>query len=152
MANTFIAITTGIVGVFVVARMCPFGAHFVWVGFARAAFAVFAGIRPLDGCCSLPINSISVGRMSVQTSRREASIGAVFSLFIGLGILFLSLSVRIPVMPTILFGSIIGISQGDVWATGCISRGGVVHLILVIGGWHLIRLIRSVSAAQGLKE
>ena len=79
MASTFIAITTGIVGVFVVARNMSFLAHTLSeVGFAGAAFAVFAGIRPLDGMLLFTaISSISVGRMSVQASRREASISAV---------------------------------------------------------------------------
>ena len=68
MASTFIAITTGIVWGFVVARIMSFFAHtFSEVGFACSAFAVLAGISPLD-CMLLFIafSSMSVGRMSVH--------------------------------------------------------------------------------------
>lgn len=118
LASTFIAITCGLVGVFVTARGMSFLAHTLSeVGFAGAAFAVFMGIPPLDGMLLFTIiSSITVGKLSVQQSRREASISAVSSVFVGLGILFLSLSsASASYATTILFGSIIGISRADVW-------------------------------------
>ncbi|KRO16362.1 metal ABC transporter permease [Lacticaseibacillus saniviri] len=117
-ASTFIAITTGVVGVFVTARNMAFLAHTLSeIGFAGAAFGVFIGIPPLDGMLlATMLSSVTVGRLSVQASRREASISAVSSLFVGLGILFLSLSSQSSsYATTILFGSIIGISVQDVW-------------------------------------
>lgn len=118
LASTFIAVTCGIVGVFVTARGMAFLAHTLSeIGFAGAAFAVWVGIRPLDGMLlTTIISSVSVGRLSVKAGRREASISAVSSLFIGLGILFLALSAKnSSYATTILFGSIIGISRADVW-------------------------------------
>lgn len=129
LASTFIALTTGIVGVFVTARGMSFLAHTLSeVGFAGAAFAVFVGISPLSGMLLFTIvSSITVGKLSVRQSRREASISAVSSLFIGLGILFLSLSDQSSsYATTILFGSIIGISKQNV-----LQLVGLAVLVLI---------------------
>ncbi|KRK74055.1 metal ABC transporter permease [Lacticaseibacillus nasuensis] len=134
MASTFIAITCGLVGVFVSARGMSFLSHTLSeVGFAGAAFAVFAGISPLVGMLLFTIvSSIAVGKLSVKASRREASISAVSSLFVGLGILFLSLSdSSSSYATTILFGSIVGISRGDVWQL--VGLAGAVLVTLCFG-------------------
>lgn len=62
------------------------------------------------------LSSVMVGQMSIKESRREAVISAVSALFIGLGILFLSLSNQTASSATsILFGSVVGISKREVW-------------------------------------
>ena len=99
------------------------------------------------------ISSISVGRMSVQASRREASISAVSSLFIGLGILFLSLSsANASYATTILFGSIIGISQGDVWQLVALAAGVLFTLYFGYRRLAFDSFDSVGSAAQGLKS
>ena len=63
LASTFIAITCGIVGVYVVARGFSFLAHTLSeIGFAGAAFAVWIGWVPLWGMVLFTLlGSISVG-------------------------------------------------------------------------------------------
>ncbi|WP_334333655.1 metal ABC transporter permease [Companilactobacillus sp. HBUAS59544] len=117
IASTFIAITAGLVGVFVVSRNMSFLSHTLSeIGFAGASFGIFIGISPLAGMILFTIvSSIAVGSLSNESSRREASISAMSSLFIGLGILFLSLSSKSSSYATnILFGSIVGISGKEV--------------------------------------
>lgn len=117
IASTFIAITAGLVGVFVVSRNMSFLSHTLSeIGFAGASFGVLVGISPLAGMILFTIvSSIAVGGLSNESSRREASISAMSSLFIGLGILFLSLSSKSSGYATnILFGSIVGISSKEV--------------------------------------
>lgn len=117
IASTFIAITAGIVGVFVVSRNMSFLSHTLSeIGFAGAAFGILVGISPLAGMIIFTlVSSIAVGSLSSESSRREASISAISSLFIGLGILFLSLSSESSSYATnILFGSIVGISSKEV--------------------------------------
>ena len=113
IASTFIAIVSGVIGVFVVARRMSFLTHTLSeIGFAGASFAVFAGWQALNGM----LLSVMVGQMSIKESRREAVISAVSALFIGLGILFLSLSNQTASSATsILFGSVVGISKREVW-------------------------------------
>lgn len=117
IASTFIAITAGLVGVFVVSRNMSFLSHTLSeIGFAGAAFGILIDISPLAGMILFTlISSIAVGSLSGEASRREASISAISSLFIGLGILFLSLSAQSSSYATnILFGSIVGISSQEV--------------------------------------
>ena len=117
IASTFIAVVSGIIGVFVVARQLSFLTHTLSeIGFAGASFAVFAGWLPLNGMILFTmLSSVLVGQMSIKESRREAVISAVSGLFIGLGILFLSLSNQSASSATsILFGSVVGISTAEV--------------------------------------
>ena len=88
MAGTFIAIVSGTIGVFVMARSMSFLTHTLSeIGFAGASFAVFAGWPALNGMLLFTmLSSVLVGQMSIKESRREAVISAVSALFIGLGI------------------------------------------------------------------
>lgn len=111
-ASTFIAITCGVVGVYVVARSFSFLAHTLSeIGFAGAAFAVFMGINPLWGMLLFTLlGSLGVGELSIHSNQKESSISAISALFIGLGVLFLSLAGSNSRYATnILFGSIIGV-------------------------------------------
>lgn len=118
LAGTLIAIVSGIMGVFVVARNMPFMTHTLSeIGFAGAAFGIFIGWTPLNGMLAFTtVSSILVGELSgTVQSRRESVISAISGLFIGLGILFLSLSNKNSSYATsILFGSVIGISHQEV--------------------------------------
>lgn len=117
LASTFIAITCGVVGVYVVARNFSFLAHTLSeIGFAGAAFAVFLGITPLWGMLLFTLlGSISVGELSMHSDQKESAISAISALFIGLGVLFLAISNSSSRYATsILFGSIIGVDQQGV--------------------------------------
>ncbi|MCI1482035.1 MAG: metal ABC transporter permease [Lactobacillus sp.] len=123
LASTFIAITCGVVGVYVVARSFSFLAHTLSeIGFAGAAFAVFAGIQPLWGMLIFTLlGALGVGELSKRTDQKESSISAVSALFIGLGVLFLAISGSNSRYATsILFGSIIGV-----------DRQGVLQLVIL---------------------
>ena len=137
IASTFFAITAGIVGVFVVSRNMSFLSHTLSeIGFAGASFRILIGISPLAGMILFTIiSSIAVGSLSSESSRREASISAISSLFIGLGILFLSLSSESSSYATnILFGSIVGISTKEVQQL-------VILAVVVIFIFGYLRLI-----------
>lgn len=121
LASTFIAITCGVVGVYVVARNFSFLAHTLSeIGFAGAAFAVFMGISPLWGMLLFTLlGSVGVGELTMHSDQKESSISAISALFIGLGVLFLAISNSNSRYATnILFGSIIGV-----------DRTGVVQLV-----------------------
>ncbi len=93
IASTFIAITCGIIGVFVIARHMAFLSHtLAEIGFAGAAFGLFVGLSSLQGMLIFTIVSAlfvgQLGHLSSSSSQRESSISAVSGIFIGLGILF----------------------------------------------------------------
>ncbi|WP_308557669.1 metal ABC transporter permease [uncultured Lactobacillus sp.] len=132
LASTFIAITCGVVGIYVVARSYAFLAHTLSeIGFAGAAFAVFIGIAPLWGMLLFTLlGSICVGELSMHSDQKESSISAISALFIGLGVLFLAISGSNSRYATnILFGSIIGVDKQGVMELIILS---VIILILII--------------------
>lgn len=123
LASTFIAITCGVVGVYVIARSYAFLAHTLSeIGFAGAAFAIYLGIAPLWGMLLFTVlGSLSVGELSLHSEQKESSISAVSALFVGLGVLFLAISGSNSSYATnILFGNIIGV-----------DRQGVTELVLL---------------------
>ncbi|GEK28837.1 metal ABC transporter permease [Furfurilactobacillus siliginis] len=133
MAGTIIAIVSGVVGVFVVARNMPFLTHTLSeIGFAGAAFGLFVGWTPLAGMLAFTtVSSVAVGQLSSKPSRRESSITSISALAIGLGILFLSLSNQNASSATnILFGSVIGISRTEVVEVAVLA---IVVLLVILG-------------------
>ncbi len=111
-AGIFIAFICAFMGVFVVARQTSFFTHTLSeIGFSGASFGVFMGISPLLGMLTFTCASaILIGFSGEKLGRREASISVFSGLFLGLGILFLSLSDQQSSYATsILFGSIVGI-------------------------------------------
>ncbi|WP_125607977.1 metal ABC transporter permease [Lapidilactobacillus bayanensis] len=134
VASTFIAITCGIIGVFVVARELSFLTHMLSeIGFAGASFAAFAGLSPLVGMLAFTLTSSAlISGLSVEKARRESTISAVSSLFIGSGILFLALANQSSSYATqILFGSIVGISLNGVWQLVTLSLVVLATICLI---------------------
>lgn len=153
LAGTFVAILSGVIGVFVIARNLSFIAQtFSEIGFAGAALSVFMAWEPIVGLLLFTTGSaLAVSQLGVKTFQREVSIGVVFSFFMGLGILFLSLSTRQANSAiSLLFGSILGISSTQVWILLALSV--FVLLILFLGyRWLVIDTFDPVGAeARGL--
>jgi len=116
-AGTIVAVMCGFIGVFVIARQLSFIAHtFSHIGFSGASFAVWAGWNPIGGLLLFSAaGALAIGGFGVKLFRREATISVVLSLFLGLGLLFISLSAKkAAAMTALLFGSVVGISAGDV--------------------------------------
>src|SRR5664280_2042855 len=94
LAGTFVAIMCGAIGVFVIARGLSFIAHtFSHIGFSGAAFAMYAGIDPLNGMLLFTCGSaLAIGQLGIKVLRKDVVISIVLSVCLGLGLLFLSLS------------------------------------------------------------
>jgi zinc/manganese transport system permease protein len=134
IAGTIVSIMCGVIGVYVIARNSSFIAHtFSHIGFSGSAFAVYMGFSPLNGFLLFTIASaLAIGQMGVKVFKREVSISVVLSVFLGLGLLFLSLSTKnANSMTSLLFGNILGISSNDVWQISLLSL--LVILLLTIG-------------------
>ncbi|KRL01999.1 metal ABC transporter permease [Liquorilactobacillus capillatus] len=119
IAGIFISLICGIMGTFVVARQTSFFTHTLSeIGFSGATFGIFIGISPLYGMIIFTLASaFFIGLSGERLSRREASISVFSGVFIGLGILFLSLSNKQANYATnILFGSIVGINITNLYS------------------------------------
>ncbi|MDO4912570.1 MAG: metal ABC transporter permease [Lactobacillus sp.] len=154
LASTFIAITCGVVGVYVVNRAYSFLAHTLSeIGFAGAAFAVFLGIPPLWGMLLFTfLGSVSVGQLSLKTSQKESAISASSALFIGLGVLFLAISNSNSRYATsILFGSIIGVDYSSVIQLIVLSLIVLLLIMLVARRLNFDSFDHIGAVAHGIK-
>jgi zinc/manganese transport system permease protein len=139
VAGTIVAVMCGVIGVFVIARNLSFIAHtFSHIGFSGASFAVYMGWHPLYGLLLFTTASaLAVGRLGVKVFRRDVSISVVLSIFLGLGLLFLSLSTKqANTMFSLLFGSVVGISAKDVWELAGLA---VLVLLVLCVGYRMLK-------------
>ena len=116
-AGIVIAIVAGVVSRFVVARNMAFAVHaLAELGFTGAAGAILVGASAVVGLLAgTAITALFIGLLGVRVRERDAVVGVVMAFGLGLGVLFLSLYPRYATEAfAILFGTITGVSRGDV--------------------------------------
>jgi zinc/manganese transport system permease protein len=116
-AGIVIAIVSGVVSRFVVARNMSFAVHaLAELGFTGAAGAILFGVSPVLGLLTgTTITALFIGTLGVRVRERDAVVGVVMAFGLGLGVLFLTLYPRYATEAfAILFGTITGVSRGDV--------------------------------------
>lgn len=116
-AGIVIAIVSGVVSRFVVARNMSFAVHaLAELGFTGAAGAILIGVSAVVGLLAgTTITAVFIGVLGVRVRERDAVVGVVMAFGLGLGVLFLSLYPRYATEAfAILFGTITGVSRGDV--------------------------------------
>ena len=129
LAGTLVALVAAIVGYFLLVRGLTFAGHALsHIGFAGAAGAVLLGIDPVIGLLVFTIGAgIGIGALGKEIRERDIAIGIIMTLALSLGVLFLSLySGYAEQAYSILFGTIVGISQTDLEVT-------IVFSIITIG-------------------
>ncbi|UQS81963.1 metal ABC transporter permease [Bombilactobacillus folatiphilus] len=127
---TVISILCGIIGVFVTARRLSFLTHTMSeIGFSGASFGLWVGWSPLNGMLFFTfISSLIAGLFNRNRPLKGTVISLISAFFMGLGVLFLSISKASASYATnILFGSIVGISRHDV-----LQILGIAALVLMI--------------------
>jgi zinc/manganese transport system permease protein len=116
-AGFVIAIVSGVVSRFVVARNMSFAVHaLAELGFTGAAGAILVGVSPVLGLLAgTTITAIFIGTLGVRLRERDTVVGVVMAFGLGLGVLFLTLYPRYATEAfAILFGTITGVSRTDV--------------------------------------
>jgi zinc/manganese transport system permease protein len=129
-AGAVVAIVSGVIGVFVVARGMSFAVHAISeLGFTGAAGALVLGLDPVLGMLggSLLVGLV-LGLLSLRGRERDSAIGAVLAFGLGVGVLFLSLYQGYATEATnLLFGSIVGVSDSQL-------RNLVIVAAIVVAG------------------
>jgi zinc/manganese transport system permease protein len=116
-AGVVIAIVSGVVSRFVVARNMAFAVHaLAELGFTGSAGAILLGVSPVLGLLAgTVVTALFIGALGVRVRERDAVVGVVMAFGLGLGVLFLSLFQGFATQAfSILFGTITGVSGGDV--------------------------------------
>jgi len=132
LAGSFVAIVAAFVGYFLLTRGLTFAGHALsHIGFAGAAGALVLGIDPVFGLLLFTVMaSVGIGFLGKQLRERDITIGVIMTLMLGLGALFLSLYTGYAERAySILFGTVLGISRGDVLVTAAFS---IVTLFLLL--------------------
>ncbi len=135
LAGSLVAIMAGILGYFLVVRGLTFAGHALSsIGFAGAAGAVLLGIPPVVGLLVATVGAaLAISVLGREMRERDVAIGVIMTFALGLGILFLSLYHGYAEQAySILFGTIVGISRGDVWVTAGLS-GGLLAVLAWVG-------------------
>ena len=134
LAGSMVAVISGILGYFLVVRGLTFAGHALSsIGFAGAAGAVLVGISPVLGLLVSTLGaSLAISVLGREIRERDIAIGVIMTFALGLGVLFLSLYHGYAEQAySILFGTIVGISRGDVWVTAVLSLGVLAVMALV---------------------
>ena len=116
-AGVVIAIVSGVVSRFVVARNMAFAVHaLAELGFTGSAGAILLDVSPVVGLLTgTVVTALFIGALGVRVRERDAVVGVVMAFGLGLGVLFLSLYQGFATQAfSILFGTITGVSGGDV--------------------------------------
>jgi zinc/manganese transport system permease protein len=153
LAGSFVAIIAAIMGYFLIVRGLTFAGHALsHIGFAGAAGAVLLGIDPVFGLLVFTTgSSIIIGLLGREIRERDIAIGVVMTFALGLGILFLSLYSGFAEQAySILFGTILGISQTDVLVTLLFSILGVIVLIVLFRPLLFSSFDPEVAQARGV--
>ncbi len=132
-AGTIVAVLAGVVGWFMVLRRESFAGHTLAImafpgasGAALAGLPLAAGYFAFAGLGALVIAAASHTAGRRDRTQQSAVIGSVQAFGLAAGFLFLSLSSGIfENLDTLLFGSILGISRGQVLTLLAVSVAGL---------------------------
>src|ERR1700722_7829444 len=154
IAATLIAIISGLIGPFVVARDMAFAVH----GSAELAFTgaaaglLVAGDAVAGALVGSLVVGTAIGVLGDKASERNTAIGVILAFGLGLGVLLLSYYHGFASAATnILFGQILGVSNRDILVLASIAA----VVILVLGFIYRPLLFASidpdVAAARGVR-
>jgi zinc/manganese transport system permease protein len=152
-AGVAVALVSGIVSWFVVARGMSFAVHALSeLGFTGAAGAVYLGVSTVAGLLAGTfISALLIGLLGVRMRERDTVVGVVMAFGLGLGVLFLTLYPRYATQAfSILFGTITGVSRGDVFFLAAIGLVTLVALAIVYRPLMFSTVDAEVAAARGV--
>jgi zinc/manganese transport system permease protein len=153
LAGSLVAIVAAIIGYFLLMRGLTFAGHALsHIGFAGAAGAVLLGVDPIFGLLVFTIGAgIGIGLLSKEIRERDIAIGVIMTFALALGILFLSLYSGFAEQAySILFGTILGISQTDVFITALFCIITIITVLFLFRPLLFSSFDPEVAQARGI--
>ena len=157
-AGTIVAVVAGAIGWFMVVRRQAFAGHtLALVGFPGAAGAVWLGISAVWGffgfCAAAALLIATLRpRRGDDDSEESAGIGTVQAFALASGFLFISLYRGfLNGINALLFGSFLGITDGQVLALLVVGVGALVALVVVGRPLLFASVDPDVAAARGVR-
>src|SRR5919201_2117364 len=152
-AGIAIALVSGVVSRFVVARDMSFAVHALSeLGFTGAAGFILVGWSPVLGLLAgSMITAVFIGTLGVRVRGRDAVIGVVMAFGLGLGVLFITLYPRYATEAfALLFGTITGVTRNDVLTLLAIGGAALVALAIVYRPLLFATVDPDVAEARGV--
>jgi zinc/manganese transport system permease protein len=152
-ASFFVAIIAAFAGYFLLIRGLTFAGHALsHIGFAGAAGAVLLGVDPVLGLLAFTVVAgIGIGMLGRVLKERDVTIGIFLTLALAFGILFLFLYRGYAEQAySILFGTILGISQLNVLVTAVFSAITLVILLFLFRPLLFASFDPEVAEARGV--
>ncbi|HXQ95419.1 MAG TPA: metal ABC transporter permease [Candidatus Acidoferrales bacterium] len=152
-AGIVIAIVSGVVSRFVVARNMAFAVHALSeLGFTGSAGAILLGVSPVLGLLGgTVITALFIGALGVRVRERDSVVGVVMAFGLGLGVFFLTLYSGFATQAfAILFGAITGVSSGDVVLLVAIGAVTLAALAVVYRPLMFATVDPEVAEARGV--
>ncbi len=155
LAGTLVALAAGAVGYFMVLRSQSFAGHtLAQVSFPGALGAALLGYSPVIGLIGFGVGAaILIGALSARASRgQDSAIGIVLAFSLGLGMLFMRLSHanNTTGLYSLLFGSVLGVSDRDLGPIALTTLVTLVTLAVVARPLLFASLDPEVAAARGI--
>ena len=153
VAGAIVAVVAGVVGPFVVVRNMAFAVHGIAeLGFTGAAGALLIGIDPILGLMagSLAVAGL-IGGLGVRGRERDSVIGVILAFGLGLGVLFITLYDKYATGAfSLLFGTITGVSQGQLLLLAGCGAGVLIGLGLIYRPLLFASVDPDVAEARGV--
>ncbi len=149
---SIVAVVAGVVGFFVVLRGSAFVAHAIPNGsFAGAAAASLIGVSTLVGLAVAAVASaLGIGWLS-RRGRHDVATALALVVMLGLGALFLSMSVEYaPQVYSLLFGEVLGISPNEIAPTAILGALCLVAIAMLYRPLMLSSILPEVGEARGI--
>jgi zinc/manganese transport system permease protein len=156
-AGTIVAVLAALVGWYMVLRRQAFAGHTLSVmAFPGATGAALIGLPTALGyyiaCATAAVSLRGSGRIGGRSYRTEtAAIGTIQATGLAAGFLFLSLNRQVLGGPeTLLFGTFLGVSRGQVVALLAVAAAAIVALAACARPLLLATVDRDIAEAGGL--
>jgi zinc/manganese transport system permease protein len=152
-AGLVIAIVSGVVSRFVVARNMSFAVHALSeLGFTGAAGFILLRLSPVLGLLAgTAVTAVFIGALGVRARGRDVVIGVVMAFGLGLGVLFITLYKGYANQAfAILFGTITGVSRGDVALLVAIGVVTIATLAFIYRPLTFATVDPEVAEARGV--
>ena len=152
-AGFVIAIVSGVVSGFVVARNMSFAVHaLAELGFTGSAGFLLLHLSPVLGLLfGSAVTAVFIGTLGVRARGRDVVVGVVMAFGLGLGVLFITLYKGYANQAfAILFGTITGVSRGDVLLLVAIGAATLIALAAIYRPLVFATVDPEVAEARGV--
>jgi zinc/manganese transport system permease protein len=154
LAGTLVAITSGLIGPFIVTRRMAFAVHgTAELSFTGAAAGLLVADDPVAGALtgSLVV-ATAIGVLGVRERERDAAIGVILAFGLGAGVYLLSLYHGFATEATnILFGQIFGVSSGQLLLLFAVAAGVLVAMAVLYRPLLFASVDPEVAEARGVR-